>query len=193
MLAVFHLAGSKVMFSSRMAWYIRRLFGQFGWPAMAGAGMLLVSGIVYFFFVQPLGDEVKSLALRAEVARISRNAAPVSAQQRMKNELALFYQTFPNIADYPKSLERLNEAAVSQGVTLEQGEYRLEYGGADRLARYEIVLPVKSNYISLRKFISRALSDISGLALNSVTFQKQKASDTYLEAQIKMTLFLLER
>jgi hypothetical protein len=44
----------------------------------------------------------------------------------------------------------------------------------------------------MRKFLSKALADIPNISLDSVEFQRQKISDTTLEAQVKMTLFLLD-
>ena len=57
------------------------------------------------------------------------------------------------------------------------------------LLRYQITLPVKGSYISIRGFLRRVLNDIPSASLDGISLQRQNAGDEILEAQIRLSLF----
>jgi hypothetical protein len=108
-------------------------------------------------------------------------------------QLDAFYQNFPNATRLPDLLEALNRVASEHGVILEQGDYRLQPVAEDGLVRYEMTLPIRSDYPHLRGFISNLLIEWPNVSLDNVSFERKKVSDAALEAQIKLTVILLER
>ncbi len=178
------------VFFHKFLWYSRRTFDRIGLPGVAGLGLLAFCAMYYFSAVMSASQEVRSLNSEAAAqVHTHRETAQVSPDK----QLAVFYHAFPKVKGATDALEKLHDAAMVQGVTLEQGEYHLVRNGADKLALYEIVLPIKGDYLHLRKFLSQALADMPYLALDSVEFQRQKISDTALDAQVKMTVFLAEK
>ncbi|MDO9052971.1 MAG: hypothetical protein Q7U37_03435 [Gallionella sp.] len=173
----------------KLAWYSRRTLEQIGLPGVVGLGLLAFCAIFYLGAIVPTGHEMASLK-SAAAAKVPLSQQP--DQLSPDRQLTEFYGIFPKLQDKSDALDKLHEAAVAQGVTFAQGEYHLLRNGADKLARYEIVLPIKSDYLHLRIFLSQALADMPYLSLDSVEFQRQKISDTVLDAQVKMTLFLAE-
>lgn len=176
------------LFPQSLAWHARRTLEQVGLPGIAGLGVLAFCVTFTFSTVIPMGNELRSLNAATAVKRVTKNADQMTPDR----QLTAFYQSFPTVTNASDALDKLHEAAVNQGVALEQGEYHLVRHGTDKLARYEIVLPIKSDYLHLRRFLSQALADMPYLSLDSVEFQRQKISDTVLDAQVKMTLFLVE-
>lgn len=158
-------------------------------PGVAGLVLLAFCAMFYFSAVIPMGKEVRSLTSDAAAQVHPRRETAKASPDR---QLASFYQAFPKVKGATDALDKLHDAAMPQGVTLEQGEYHLVRNGTDKLARYEIVLPIKGDYLHLRKFLSQALMDMPYLALDSVEFQRQKVSETSLDVQVKMTMFLTE-
>jgi hypothetical protein len=73
---------------------------------------------------------------------------------------------------------------------LDQAEYRPLPDPEGRLTRYQILLPAKGTYPEVRRFLVQAGSEIPGLAVDGISFQRQQIGDSALEAQIKLTLFL---
>ncbi|OGT18539.1 MAG: hypothetical protein A2342_02330 [Gallionellales bacterium RIFOXYB12_FULL_54_9] len=140
----------------------------------------------------PLVTNVQSLSAELAESKAHPGLNADSLSQLPEKQLTTFHQTFLNVKAAPDVLETLHEAAVVQGVTLEQGEYHLLRNGPDKLARYQIVLPIKGDYLHLRKFLSQILTDMHYASIDSIEFQRQKASDTLLDAQVKMTVFLNE-
>lgn len=177
-------------FPKLLAWHSRRTLEQLGLPGVAGLALLAFCAMFYFSAATPVGKEVRSLTSEAAQADVRRTSGPV--RQLPDRQLEAFYESFPKVVSAPDALARLHEAAVMQGVTLEQGEYHLVRNGTDKLARYEMTLPIKADYLRLRKFLAQTLVDMPYVALDGVEFQRQKISDTTLEARVKMTLFLVE-
>ncbi|MBI5438949.1 MAG: type 4a pilus biogenesis protein PilO [Nitrosomonadales bacterium] len=155
--------------------------------------MLAFCAMFYAANEVPLRNEVQALQHEAVVLQARSRPTPEQVRQQPNRQLEAFYESFPAVKAAPDSLRLLNQTALEQGVTLEQGEYHLVRNGSDKLVRYEILLPVKADYLHLRKFISRLLADMPHATLDSVDFQRQKISDTMLDAQVKLTLFLVER
>lgn len=177
----------------RFSWCARRTVEQLGLPGITGLGLLTFCAMFYVANEAPLRKEVQSLQHEAVVMQARSKPTPEQVRQQPNRQLEAFYESFPAVKAAPDSLGLLRQTALEQGVALEQGEYHLVRNGEDKLVRYEISLPVKADYMHLRKFLSRLLADMPHATLESVDFQRQKISDTMLDAQVKLTLFLVER
>lgn len=180
-------------FPKLFVWHTRRTVEQLGLPGIAGLGLLIFCAMFYVANEVPLRKEVQSLQHEAVVMQARSKPTPEQVRQQPNRQLEAFYESFPAVKAAPDSLGLLRQTALEQGVALEQGEYHLVRNGSDKLVRYEISLPVKADYMHLRKFLSRLLADMPRVTLESVDFQRQKISDTMLDAQVKLTLFLVER
>jgi hypothetical protein len=60
-----------------------------------------------------------------------------------------------------------------------------------RMARYEIKLPVSGNYAQIRSFLQNALAEIPVLSLDEVKFKRERASDASVQADLRLTLYLV--
>jgi hypothetical protein len=63
-----------------------------------------------------------------------------------------------------------------------------EEAGLD-LLRYQITLPVKGSYASIRGFLRRVLRDIPSLSLDGIAIQRQNVGDEAVEVQIRFSLY----
>lgn len=179
--------------NGRLIWEARRLGHALGWPGVAGVLLFAVAAVLQFKAVDPLQAEVTNIqtdaeGLRAKVATrkaVSRAATPVS-------KLAQFYDFFPDGDAMAETLDRLRIAAAAENLMLDQGEYRLAPESVGKLARYDIVLPVKGSYPKVRRFIARALRENASLALEGVSFSRASALSIGVDAQVRLTLFLQE-
>lgn len=182
---------SRSNIQSLIFWHLRHRISRLGAPGAVGLGGLACCVMLLVSAVLPLRAELHNLKREAEALQTSRK--PLLPGQTPAAQLEAFYRNFPNVAHIPDALEALNRNAAAQGIRLEQGDYRLLPAGQDKLVRYEMNLPVKGDYPHLRTFLGQMLSDWPSLSLDSVSFQRQKAGDPLLEAQVKFTLLLLER
>lgn len=174
-----------------VVWRLRRSLQQVGLPGVAGLGFLALCGMYYFSALSAEQTDVKLLQREFDVMQSS--PAENTKEQQTGDQLKTFYELFPGVNTAPDTLlAPLHEKALANGVMLDQGEYRLVRNAGDKLVHYEVVLPVKGDYFHIRKFLSQLLADIPYISLDGVEFQRQKISDTTLDAQIKITFFLID-
>ena len=87
-----------------------------------------------------------------------------------------------------RELEAIYAHARASKLQLAQGEYRLEKGAG--LAAYRVTLPVRGSYAQVRQFVGRVLKDMPTASLDAVRFERSKAGDAQLEAQVRLTIYL---
>jgi hypothetical protein len=166
-----------------------------GWPAGLALCALLCCGGFFVVTLQPLQTHI--LAIRREVHSFnvqSKRVLPVNPGSDLNpaQQLERFYRFFPEQDSIAEDMKKLYSAAATQNLNLETGEYHLTHEHDIKLARYSIVFPVKGGYVQIRKFIAQSLTDIPNLALDSITFTRERIDDPLLEAQLQFTLYLGE-
>jgi hypothetical protein len=110
----------------------------------------------------------------------------VLAAQRLSD----FYGALGNAGRTDEIVTRLFEAAAQTGVALDKAEYRPAHDAAGRYDTYTIVLPVKGDYASVRRFCERVLLTVPYLALDDMRFKRNSANDKSIEASLRFTAFL---
>jgi hypothetical protein len=60
-----------------------------------------------------------------------------------------------------------------------------------RIQRYEIKLPLRARYAQIRTFVDAALADIPMLSLDDIRFKRERAADSVVEADLRLTLHLV--
>lgn len=169
----------------------RRLLRQLGWPGMAAGALLAAMAAFYFSAIRPA--EARLEAARHNTASLYQQLRGMSGKESQKPpavQLAEFYRLFPREKDVPEPLEKIFTAAQSQGITLEQGEYKAMHATDGRLMRLLITLPIKGEYPKIRKFLTDLPQAVPAVALGNIQFERQKVADPVVEAKIKLVLFL---
>jgi hypothetical protein len=164
---------------------LRRWLDALGAAGVAGIGVLLFCLPFYFSALAPAQAELK----RRHAA--TQNPVPQQIQSRedWSGDLERFYSRFPPVERLPAELDALYAHAKVSRVELRQGEYRMESRGA-ALAAYQVTLPVRGSYPQLRQFVGRVLKDMPTTSLDAVRFERKKAADAQLEAQVRLTIYL---
>lgn len=166
---------------------LRRLLNALGPAGVTGIGVLLFCLPFYFSALVPAQAELKRRTAAAQAAR-----APLPHAQRFDDgaaDLERFYARFPPVERLPSELDALYAHAKVSRVELRQGEYRMESRGA-ALTAYQVTLPVRGSYPQLRQFVGRVLKDMPTTSLDAVRFERKKAADAQLEAQVRLTIYL---
>jgi Tfp pilus assembly protein PilO len=167
---------------ARINAWLRRL----GAPGVLGAGVLLACAGFWLSALQPLQAELDAQRLALERLRARSPLQPVSAGGR-EEELRRFHSLFPSTASLTDELERLHRLARRAGLDLAQGEYRLERRAAG-LWSYRVSLPVRGSYPQLRDFVAAVLKDMPVASIDALRFERKKALDSELDAQIRLTV-----
>jgi hypothetical protein len=174
-----------------LVWHLRRSLEHLGLFGVGGLGLLAFCGMYYFSTLLPEQNGVKSLQREFDATQAS--AAANQRELQPADQLKTFYEFFPSVNTAPDTLlAKLHEVAFANGVTLDQGEYRVERNEGDKLVRYSVALPIRGEYFAVRKFLSQSLKDVPYVSLDRVEFQRQKITDATLDAQVKMTFFLID-
>jgi len=165
---------------------LRRILEALGAPGVIGIGVLVFCLPFYLASVAPAEREVaKRSAAAAKTTRLA--GQPVSAPDDAA-DLERFYRRFPTLDALQSELEAIYAHARASKLQLAQGEYRLEKGVG--LAAYRVTLPVRGSYAQVRQFVGHVLKDMPTASLDAVRFDRRKAGDAQLEAQVRLTIYL---
>lgn len=188
-----HEPSPEAPFWGRLRWQARRSLRRLGRPGMLALGVLAACPALYFSALIPAQERLQSAQSNARTLheRIARSATAMGANQRTAEEqLAEFYRIFPGEKSSPEWLEKLLAEAENQGLNLDQGEYVAAPDKTTKLVRFQITLPVKGEYLKIRKFLAALPTVLPIVALENVQFQRQKIADPVVEAKIRLVLYL---
>lgn len=174
---------------------MRRAPVLLGWPGMAGIALLTACTAFYFSTIQQAQEKLAStqysvLALQDELKRAGHGP---NTNRTPDEQIAQFYRLFPQDKDLPQWMEKIFATAQSQGIELEQGEYKVTRDKQGGLVRFQMTFPVKGAYPQIRKYLTSLMADIPALSLQQVKFKRQKVGDAMVEANIDLVLYLLEQ
>ena len=178
----------------RVRWQTERL----GPAGKLGFGLLVFSAVFFLVAVLPRQEESKALMAEAEALetriRMELSAGSGSPRRRLQGDQALpaFYAFFPTLDSSPFWIGELVRIAGERGVEISGTEYRMVREKDLKLARYEMMVPVRGNYSQLRGFIADALHTVPAMALVDVVIRREGVHAEFLEANIKFNLYLGE-
>jgi hypothetical protein len=167
---------------ARLNSWLRRL----GAAGVLGIGVLIACAAFWASALKPAQEELAAQRLALERLRARAPYQPVAAGGKAE-ELRRFYNLFPPVAELTAEVERLHRLARRARLELAQGEYRLERRNAG-LWSYRVTLPVRGTYPQVRDFISAVLKDMPIASIEALRFERKKAAETLLDAQVRITL-----
>jgi hypothetical protein len=168
--------------SRRLNAALRRL----GTAGVLGIGVLLACAAFYVSSLVALEEEVAAQQAALERLQSRKLYQPASAGGRAE-ELRRFYNLFPPSERLTDEVARLHRLGRAAGLDLAQGEYRLERR-ATGLWAYRVTLPVRGSYPQLRDFLGALLKEMPIASIEALRFERKRAADTELEAQVRVTL-----
>jgi Tfp pilus assembly protein PilO len=176
-----------------LGWLARREASRLKVRGIVGAALLALGIGLWLAVVRPTALEID--AVRAEVADLRTRlrsggddggrAVPGDAAQ-----LENFYGFFPRTDSLPDWLGHIHNAAMDNGLVLESGEYRLQQPKDARLARYQVMLPVRGTYPQLRGFVADVLERVPAAGLEDVVVKRDAIGNPTLDAQLKFVIYL---
>jgi hypothetical protein len=172
---------------------------QLGIPGKIGLGLLVFSIVFFAAAVLPRQAESSALMMQAEAMQARVKAEPVAHEgkgirPKMSGSQALkvFYAFFPNTDSTPFWIGEVTQAAAKHGVEINGTEYRMDREQEVKLARYEMVLPVRGQYPQIRGFVADTLRAVPAMALVDVAIKRESVESDLLEANLKFNLYLSE-
>ena len=108
----------------------------------------------------------------------------------MDEQLAAFYRIFPSERDVTEWIGKIAAIAERDGLALEQADYKAERGPTGKLVRFQMNLPLRGEYRTIRRFLSDLRAEIPIVSLEQVQFERQKIGDTLVDAKVRLVIFL---
>jgi hypothetical protein len=174
----------------------RALHARLGTAGLAGMA-LFAAAVAVFTYAPSVQREADALHeqvdhTRAQLVQLGRDLArqPDSAQQ-----FARFREWFPPVDRANADLRALFAAAAKHGVELPRGEYSVARDDdASRLARLEVVLPVKERYGAIKAFVGELLNTAPHASVSELRIERSGGAErgAPLEARVKLTFFYRE-
>jgi Tfp pilus assembly protein PilO len=159
--------------------------------ALGVAGVLAIGVLVAcaLFYVRALAPAVRELQTQRNSAERVKAPSyrPISSDGRI-DRIRQFQELFPPINELSDQVEQLYALARHAKLELQQGEYRLETRGP-ALTAYRITLPVRGDYAQVRDFVDAVLSETRITSVDGLRFERKKAGDAQLEAQVRLTIY----
>jgi len=165
-----------------------RLLRRLGALGVLGIGVLITCAAFYASTLAPAAKELAAQRAALERLRARTPYQPVAVSGRAE-ELRRFYSLFPPATQLNVELERLHSLARRAGLELNKGDYRLERR-ATGLWAYRVNLPARGTYAQLRDFGGLVLKEMPIASIEALRFERKKAADAQLEAQVRLTLYV---
>jgi hypothetical protein len=180
----------------RLMLQLRWQAGRLGTVGKIGLGLIVVAGIYFFSAVLPQDSDLQKLKERAETLQLQELAkqspGELESGKKLNSDQALqvFYDYFPRIDSSPFWIRELVQLAKKHGVDLSSSEYRLMNESDARLARYEMILPVKGRYPQIRAFMAEALVKVPAMAISAIALKRENITSDKLEVRLEINLYL---
>ena len=171
----------------RLQALLRAPLQTLGPAGVLGIGVLFFCLPLYLSSVRPAQRELETRRAAAERLHTRTSYKPVSGDLRTE-ELRRFYALFPPVEQLPSELDRIYGLARKAKLELMQGEYRLDKR-ASGLISYRITLPLRGAYPQVREFIGLALQSVPNASIDGLRFERKKAGDAQLDAQVRLTVY----
>ncbi|MCO6427334.1 type 4a pilus biogenesis protein PilO [Nitrosomonas communis] len=156
-----------------------------------GLGLLVLSTVFFWAAVLPQEEELHK---RKGQAASMQQQTQIESVERAKLDdsqaLQVFYDFFPNLDSSPYWIKELDKVAKKRGIELSGSEYRLMQEQGAKLARYEMVLPVRGSYPQIRAFIADVLAAVPAMALTDVVIKREDIKTGKLDVRLSLNLYL---
>lgn len=167
----------------------RRVFARLGVVGIIGGG-LVVLAIALGLYAIPLERNTEDVRATAEETRARLTAARLrymtdTAPQRA----AQLQQWVPAIDHVNADVRTVFAAAKKSSIAIPKGEYALAAADGSPLRRFEIVLPVKERYDTIKAFVAEVLNTLPHASLAELRVERSAVNVDVLEARIRFTLY----
>jgi type II secretory pathway component PulM len=169
--------------------HLRYQLQRHGWLAAGGLLLLLAGLAVQWLLVDPL--HASNEDLRSELsAQRGRLVKKVDPQEDAAKRQAAFYATLPDSSDTLRAVAVLNRTAKAGAFTLSTGEYRVVRQGSGPLLRYQITVPLRTDYPHVRAWLVQVLNQLPNAALEDISLKRDDAAAPVLDAKLRLAVFM---
>lgn len=176
----------------RQFFAMRREHVQLGVPGAIGVGALALCLGLYVSILQPAEQrrDAARLAATSLQKRMAQAGQDSNGRATPGEQLAAFYRIFPGEQDATDSVGKIAAIAKRHRLVLHQAEYKAERDKTGKLTRFQMNLPLKGEYRTLRRFLSDLHAEMPTVSLEQVQFERQKVGDPLVDARVRLMIYL---
>lgn len=169
---------------------------RFGWSRSIAAA-LSVAGLLAWAWGMPQLHKQQNIQqqnwLLTQQGRQAEEAnLPAERQTTDEENFKHFANVLGDPLDTEKQVKTLFALARKTGLSLSKAEYKLADDKNGHYRTYQILLPVKGSYSSIRHFCEASLLAIPFASLDEMGFKRESIASRTLEARLRFTLYLSE-
>ncbi|MCB1894188.1 MAG: type 4a pilus biogenesis protein PilO [Zoogloeaceae bacterium] len=156
-----------------------------------GAGLLACALVAGVGSLLPAKRELEQARLAlVEAQQRAQAPKPEKPVQTVEEQLASFYEHFPDREQAPHLLEQVYAAAGDFGLEVRRGDYAVADDRRAGLISYQVLVPLSGQYTQIRGFVDQVLRSVPTLAVDELGFARQGISHSRLDAQVRLNLYM---
>ncbi|MFC5473633.1 hypothetical protein [Paraherbaspirillum soli] len=167
---------------------LSRLLGLKG---AIGAGLIALAILILLLIAPRLHKDARQTRLQtvAQLKAFNRDRLVHRSAPKSGEQLTQFNAWFPTINQNAGDLRRVLDQADQAKLVINKGDYQISSDVGMSFVKYEVVLPVKANYHTIRSFVAGVLNAVPHASLVELHMERPAANSDVLEARIHFTLF----
>ena len=176
---------------------LRLALMRFGWGNGLACLLSIAAAIAALWLVPQLKAQRAAGQVALARAQKLHDTAPDSSDfasaptlPRNQQHLQDFNDLLGETRYAEQQVKTLFAIAAKNGLTLNQGDYKLAYDKNGMFHTYVISLPVHGPYAAIRPFCEQVLLAIPFASLDQIDFKRESVNNVNLEAKLRITLYL---
>lgn len=181
-------------FMGRMNYTVRCAYEYSGLVGFALSVFLLI-GLVLLTWL-PLETEKNTHRMKEKIEHLSEQllkekSASQEVDQPVLTPMESFYSGFRHTHDVPEVMKQMLDLSKKNNVQIDSADFKVVKDVDSRLLRYQMQIPVKSNYQNFRVFLNQLMKEVPYLALKETSFKRDTSKDEQLEIRLMVDLYFL--
>lgn len=109
--------------------------------------------------------------------------------EQKNNQLQAYQQSFPGADQLSLIWPSIEQLARQEHIQLEQAAFQQAANNAAGFGRVEVSLPLKSPYLSLKRFLAAVLNQHKNVAIEALAMERTKPSDPVINVDLRLVLY----
>lgn len=174
--------------SSQLRLDLEIAFWRHGWRLPTALLALGLSLLVWLFWVPVQVAGASRAADQLQRAQ-HENTNNASTGEVLEPPLQVFRNALLPQDGTTAQLRMVFQLAANAGVTVAQVDMRRQVDAAGAYSQLQIVLPVRGDYLNIKRFCSDLLQGMPALSIDQIVLKREQAGTGPVEAQISLSLW----
>lgn len=174
--------------SSQVRLDLEIAFWRHGWRLPAALLALGLSLLVWLFWVPVQVAGASRAADQLQLAQ-QEGISKMGAGEVQEPPLQVFRNALLPQSGTTAQLRMVFQLATNAGLAVAQVDMRRQVDAAGAYSQLQIVLPVRGDYLNIKRFCSDLLQGMPALSIDQIVLKREQAGAGPVEAQISLSLW----